>query len=100
MTQSNDNHNITDMRQVCSLADIEACKAALKREIHDDECRISDMWNDLFHTDEPEPKTRAQRITRMISMGSGVIDGALLGWKLYRKFKLGSSLFGKYKKSR
>ncbi len=100
MAQSNDKHNGTDMRQVCSLADIDNCKAALKREIRDDECRISDMWNTLFHTNEPEPKTRAQHITRMISLGSGMLDGALLGWKLYRKFKPGSSLFGKYKKSR
>ncbi len=100
MTQSNDNHNDTDMRQVRSLADIDICKAALKREIRDDECRISDMWDNLFHTNEPEPKTRAQRITRMISLSSGMIDGALLGWKLYRKFKIGSSLFGKSRKSR
>ena len=31
----------------------------------------------------------------MINMGAGVIDGVILGWKIYRKFKGSRSLFKK-----
>ena len=32
---------------------------------------------------------------KMLSMGTGVLDGAMLGWKLYRKYQEGAFLFGK-----
>lgn len=85
-----------------SLADIRAYKDAIKKEINKDEEKMGDLWSQLFHSGEPEPQTRGQKFTRMINMGAGMLDGALLGWKLYRKFGGGSgfSLFGKRKHSK
>lgn len=85
-----------------SLADIRAYKDAIKEELNQDEDKIGELWGQLFHSNEPEPKTKGQKLTRMINMGAGMLDGALLGWKLYKKFGggNGSSLFGKRKRSK
>lgn len=85
-----------------SLADIRAYKDAVKEELAKDEDKIGELWGQLFHSSDTEPKTRGQKLTRMINMGAGMLDGALLGWKLYRKFSggSGSSFFGKRKRSK
>lgn len=74
--------------QFSSLAEIELYKEQVRRDIRQDEQRIATLWQGLFHQEErPMPKTPVQRVMGMMSMGSGVIDGLILGWKLYRKFK-------------
>lgn len=70
-----------------SLEAIVERKKQLKTEIAQNEKQIKTMWRSLFHEEKPAIKTTSQRLTKMLSIGAGVVDGALLGWKLYRKFK-------------
>lgn len=74
----------------CTLEEIERYKDEVRQSIHDDEKRIGKLWSDLFHKeDRHAPKTPVQRMINMVNIGSGVLDGLILGWKLYRKFKGG-----------
>ena len=52
----------------------------------------------LDYKEEPAPQNKAQKIARMLSLGTGVFDGVLLGWKLYRKYQEGAFLFGNKKR--
>lgn len=80
----------TQQRTFCTLEEIERYKDEVRQSIHDDEKRIGTLWSDLFHNeDRHTPKTPVQRMINMVNIGSGVIDGLILGWKLYRKFKGG-----------
>lgn len=79
-----------------SLAEIQAYKAEVRKEIRKDEENIATLWHNLFHDEEEKyPATPAQKLSRMITIGGGVFDGLLLGWKLYRKFKGTTSLFNR-----
>ena len=64
-------------------------KAALQKEIEADSAMIDEKWHSLFKKPEALSKsaTPSQRISGIISSGAGVLDGILLVWKLYRKFK-------------
>lgn len=64
-------------------------KAALQKEIEADSAKIDEKWHSLFKKPEALLKsaTPSQRISGIISSGAGVLDGILLVWKLYRKFK-------------
>lgn len=94
------NRNTTENteRQFRSLNDIREYKDELREQIKRDEDNIADKWDSLFHRDEAPANSKAQKIARMVSLGSGVFDGAMLGWKLYRKYQEGAFLFGKKKK--
>ncbi len=52
---------------------------------------ISKLWDNLFHEKEPARSglfgSPTQRALDIVSSSTALIDGALLGWKLYRKFK-------------
>lgn len=77
-----------------SLNEIEDYKAQIRTDIREDEQKIATMWKSLFHKDDERiVKTPVQQFSSFMNIGVGVLDGAILGWKLYRKFK-GSS-FGK-----
>ena len=92
MKQDNTVHS---ERSFSSLDDIRAYKEELLEQIRQDRDVILTKWNDLFHREEPTPQSKAQKIMKMLSMGTGVLDGAMLGWKLYRKYQEGAFLFGK-----
>lgn len=80
----------TQQRTFCTLEEIERYKDEVRQSIHDDEKLIGKLWSDLFHKeDRHAPKTPVQRMINMVNIGSGVLDGLILGWKLYRKFKGG-----------
>lgn len=83
---------------ICSLDDIAAYKEKLHNQIEQEELNISTKWNDLFHKDDGVPQNKAQRFARMLSLGTGMIDGMMLGWKLYRKYQEGAFLFKGRKK--
>lgn len=83
-----------------SLADIRAYKDEIRKELDKDENKIGELWGQLFHSNDSEPRTKGQKLTRMINLGAGMFDGILLGWKLYRKFGSGSSLLAKRKHSK
>jgi hypothetical protein len=76
-----------------SLEEISTRKQKLLSEIQADRDNIKDMWDDLFHKEEESTPTG--RFNKLMSTGAGVLDGIILGWKLYRKFKGGTSLFKK-----
>lgn len=88
-------NTVQSERKFSSLDDIRLYKEELMEQIRQDRDVISTKWNDLFHREEPTPQSKAQKIMKMLSMGTGVLDGAMLGWKLYRKYQEGAFLFGK-----
>lgn len=88
----------TSGRQFRSLNDIRAYKEELREQIRRDEDSIADKWDDLFHRDEEPANSKAQKLASMLSIGTGVFDGVMLGWKLYRKYQEGTFLFGKKRK--
>lgn len=85
-------------RQFRSLNDIREYKEELREQIKLDEDSIADKWNSLFHREEAPANSKAQKLARMVSLGTGMFDGAMLGWKLYRKYQEGAFLFGKKKR--
>jgi len=78
---------MAEITEFNSLEDIERQKNVLKAKIEEKDKNITKMWNGLFHEKKSDNPTPSARMTKMISLGSGIFDGALLGWKLYRKFK-------------
>lgn len=70
-----------------SLADIQAEKAKLNKAISDKEDEISKLWDEVFHPAEEEQlfTTPTQKILKFANTGAGILDGALLGWKLYKR---------------
>lgn len=72
-----------------SIEEIRLRKAALQKEIEADSAKIDEKWHSLFKKPVALSKsaTPSQRISGIISSGAGVLDGILLVWKLYRKFK-------------
>lgn len=67
-----------------SLNDIRLRKAQLRSDIIKDSNKIAGLWNELVHKPK-DNSTPMKRFSGMITTGAGVLDGAILGWKLYRK---------------
>lgn len=76
-----------EIKQYNSLRDLKEYKDALNKKLKADEDEIKRLWNILFKPVKSGPKTPTQRIQSALSLGTGVVDGIILGWKLYRKFK-------------
>ena len=84
-----------------TLADIQLEIARLRQEVSSKEDEISNLWNNTFHqTDDKELKTPTQRILQYANTCAGVFDGALLGWRLYRRLGGTFSLFGNKRRRR
>lgn len=77
----------TKTKQYNSLNDLEVYKDTLQKQLEADEKEMKRLWNGLFKPEKSGPKTPTQRIQSAISLGTGIVDGVILGWKLYRKFK-------------
>ncbi len=71
--------------EFCSLKDIRLRKAELKSEILKDSSKIQAIWNNLVHNPK-DAITPTQRFGNMFSTGTNIVDGLILGWKLYRRF--------------
>ena len=60
-----------------------------QHEIDADDAKIQTLWNSLFT--KPEILSRnaspSKRLQSLLQVGAGAFDGALLAWKLYRRFK-------------
>lgn len=70
-----------------SLSDITRRKTQLKASLTANERRIGTLWKSLFQQDRVKAnQSPSMRLANMISTSAGLIDGALLGWKLYRRF--------------
>lgn len=72
-----------------SIEEIRMRKALLLKDIQKDSDKIDRQWHSLFQ--KPQALTKnakpSQRLNSFMNMGAGFLDGALLVWKLYRKFK-------------
>lgn len=72
-----------------SLTEIRLRKELLRKDIQADDEKIKRLWNTLFA--KPSALTRSaspsSRMKSLFSIGAGAFDGAVLAWKLYRKFK-------------
>lgn len=71
-----------------SLSEIRLHKLAILKDIQNDGRQMSMMWEELFHQpSEGSSGSTTKRIAGLLSIGTTVLDGAILGWKLFRKFK-------------
>lgn len=73
------------MQEYSSLDTIMARKAELSKEIKACEKDISTLWNATFHAKKIDSSSKTQRFLSFATTASGIIDGALFGWKLYKK---------------
>ncbi len=76
-----------DRNDYSSLSDIMRRKAQLKGSLTANERRIGSLWKTLFQQDKSKAnQSPSMRLANVISTSAGLLDGALLGWKLYRRF--------------
>lgn len=80
----NDTQSVDLNGKINTLEDIAAYKARVKDEIRKDEKLIGQQWHSLFNDEE---RKNTNKWMSLMNTGMGVVDGAILGWKLYRKFK-------------
>ncbi|MBO5613581.1 MAG: hypothetical protein J5905_03650 [Prevotella sp.] len=73
---------------VNSLQLLQERKAALKQEINAKEAGLRQLWDGVFHKPQPvmQSLSPTKRVLSLLSSSTAVIDGMLLGWKLYRRF--------------
>ena len=71
------------------LKDIRLRKETLLKGIRQDSAQMDKLYHSLFTKPEAVNSYAlpSQRIKSVFNMGSGILDGFLFGWKIYRKFK-------------
>lgn len=81
--------DISEKIQYNSLTEIRLRKDLLRKDIEADETKIKTLWKSLFTKPDALSKKASpgKRMQSLFSIGAGAFDGALLAWKLYRKFK-------------
>lgn len=81
--------DISEKIQYNSLTEIRLRKELLRKDIEADEAKIKTLWKSLFTKPDALSKKASpgKRMQSLFSIGAGAFDGALLAWKLYRKFK-------------
>lgn len=84
--------------EIQNLTDIQAEKERLHKAISDKETEIGNIWNEVFHTVDTSTMTRSQRMLHYANTGAGLVDGAILGWKLYRRLSAAGSFFRRKRK--
>lgn len=72
-----------------SLEEIRLRKAILLKDIQKDDYRIQKNWNSLFGKPAALKSSArpSKRFGSLMATGAGLFDAAMLGWKLYRKFR-------------
>ena len=94
-------HSIEVMEPIKSLELLRARKRLIRAELDKSEEKLGDIWNDVFHSQEKEEtNSPTMKAMAFITSAAGVIDGVVLGWKLYRKLGGSFHLFGKKKKKK
>lgn len=68
-----------------TLHEIRQRKEAVLAEIRKDNKQMNKLWNGLFH--DKSPRKKGFTWSSAVNTGAGFVDGFLLIWKLYRKFK-------------
>ena len=69
-----------------SLEEIRFRKELLRRDLQESKAAVDTLFRSLFRKEEDETLSPTKRFAGMLTTGAGVIDGLLLGWKVYRKF--------------
>ncbi len=77
---------MTQEQHYTSLTEIEARKQELRSQIQAEGSNIQQLTSNLFRRGNDIGHSPSKRIASIISTGSGLFDGLLLGWKLYRRF--------------
>ena len=72
-----------------SLEDIRLQKEMLQTDLHQNEQQIALLWKGLLKPAEAFQKTAStsKRLIGLFNVGANILDGAILGWKLYKKFR-------------
>lgn len=72
-----------------TIEEIQLRKAMLLAEIQKDNNKLGNEWKSLFQKPDAlnRKATPSKRFNSLLSTGAGMLDAAILGWKLYRKFK-------------
>lgn len=70
-----------------TLSEIRQRKATLQKEIKVSNKEIGKLWKNLTSPVTSHKKKKSFGISSILNMGMGTIDGIILAWKLYRKFK-------------
>ena len=71
-----------------TLEDIEARKDEIRLQLRQSDKQMKEMWHSLFRKpDSLASLSPTRRITSLLSNSATVVDGLILTWKLYRKFK-------------
>lgn len=72
-----------------TLTEIRLRKELLRKDIQADDEKIKKLWGTLFAKPTALAKNASpsSRMKSLFSMGASAFDGAILAWKLYRKFK-------------
>ena len=72
------------------MGNIDQTSSTSYKSLNEIRTRKETLHEDIRKADE-QIRT-SKRIMGLLNAGTGIIDGLILGWKLYRKFN-GSSLF-------
>ena len=72
-----------------SLEDIRYQKEMLHIDLHKNEQQIAYLWKELLKPAEAFQKnaSTSNRLIGLFNVGTNILDGAILGWKLYKKFR-------------
>ena len=72
-----------------SLEDIRLQKEMLQTDLHQNEQQIALLWKELLKPTEAFQKnaSTSKRLIGLFNVGANILDGAILGWKLYKKFR-------------
>ncbi|CCY83172.1 putative uncharacterized protein [Prevotella sp. CAG:1185] len=78
-------NNATQPQKYNSINEIRERKEAVLAEMRKDNNEIGKRWRSLFQ--KSQQKKKGLTVASVISTGTGLIDGFLFVWKIYRKFK-------------
>ncbi|MGN1376354.1 MAG: hypothetical protein ACI4V5_07350 [Prevotella sp.] len=77
----------TDVTTYRTLSEIRHKKEALQKEIKTSNKEIGRLWKNLTSPVTSKKNKKGFSMSSVMNMGMGAVDGLLLVWKLYRKFK-------------
>lgn len=81
-----DSSNIEN-ENYASLLAIRARKTELRKQLEESGNEVHALWNEIFRPAQPNPQSPTERFMSFVGNSVGLIDGAILGWKLYRRFR-------------
>ena len=83
------------MKQDITLESIQQEKAELQKQIKDVSEKLAETTNELMT--QPTPLTQRERIMSTISKGMAIVDGAIMGYRIFHHVR-SFFLHGKRKK--